>query len=100
MLLTESEGKSVLSSAGIEVPEGFLARTARQIARSPVPYPVAVKVQVASGGRGKAGGVAKATSAEEATAAAERMFGTRFGGELPRAVLVDRKSTRLNSSHT
>jgi succinyl-CoA synthetase beta subunit len=50
---------------------------------------VAVKVQVASGGRGKAGGVLRADDAAAAEAAAQKLFAQRFGGETPRALLIE-----------
>src|SRR5262249_25453011 len=51
--------------------------------------PVAVKAQVRSGGRGKAGGVVKATSPAEVEEAARTLFSRSFGGEAPEAVLIE-----------
>src|SRR3990172_6307516 len=89
MLLTEYEGKSLLRDAGVAVSDGFLARTADAVTRRKLPYPVAVKAQVASGGRGKSGGVVRAATAAGARSAARRIFSTRFGGEEPMAVLIE-----------
>lgn len=89
MLLTEHEGKALLASVGVAVPPGLLVRSAGAVGRRKLPYPVAVKAQVASGGRGKAGGVVRADSAARARAAAGKLLQTTFGGERPQAVLVE-----------
>ena len=89
MLLTEHEGKRLLREAGIQVPAGILIRSPETISRRKLAYPVAVKAQVASGGRGKSGGVVRAATAAGARSAARRIFSTRFGGEEPSAVLIE-----------
>jgi len=93
MLLLEHEGKRLLASLGVPVPDGVVVdRTpqslAAAIARVPG-YPVAVKAQVRSGGRGRQGGVRKAGSASELETAAHALFATAFGGETPEALLVE-----------
>ncbi len=89
MLLTEAQGKDMLRQHGIAVPDGLLIGKAWHIKRWRNEFPVAVKVQVSSGGRGKAGGVLRAGNAAEAEAAANQLFALRFGGEAPRALLVE-----------
>ena len=89
MLLTEHEGKCRLRAAGIPTPKGVLVKSAAQLAGRRFEYPVAVKAQVAAGGRGKAGGVIKAANARAMRAAAARIFKMRFDGALPAAVLVE-----------
>lgn len=89
MLLTEHEGKRLLREAGIKVPPGTLVRSPEALARRKLAYPVAVKAQVAAGGRGKAGGVVRAATSVEARSAARRILGTRFGGKKPSAVLIE-----------
>lgn len=71
------------------VPAGFLARSADTVIRREPPYPVAVKVQVASGSRGKAGGVVRAATPAQARSAARRVLAMRFGEERPAAVLIE-----------
>ena len=78
MLLTEAQGKDLLRAHGIAVPDGLLIRKAEHITRWRGAFPVAVKAQVASGGRGKVGGVLRANSAAEAEAAAKRLFSLNF----------------------
>lgn len=89
MLLTEHEGKRLLREAGIKVPPGILVRSPDALAHRSLTYPVAVKAQVASGGRGKAGGVVRATTRAGARAATRRVLGMRFGGEKPSGVLIE-----------
>ncbi len=89
MLLTEHEGKRLLRAAGIMTPRGALFKSAAQLAHRRFAYPVAVKAQVAAGGRGKAGGVIKAANARELRSAASRIFKMHFDGALPIAVLVE-----------
>lgn len=89
MLLTEHEGKRLLAAAGIAIPGGFVVRSAGALARRNVAYPVAVKTQVAAGGRGKAGGVVRACSRREAQNAVSRLLRTSVNGETPRAVLIE-----------
>lgn len=88
MLLTETKGKSLLEQAGIRTPAGFLAHSPDDCARIDR-FPVAVKAQVSSGGRGLSGGIAKATSMEEARAAVKRILATEFAGVRPESVLVE-----------
>ncbi len=89
MLLIEHEGKALLAGVGVAVPPGVVARSADTLGRRKLPYPVAVKAQVASGGRGKAGGVVRADSPAQARAAARKLLAMKFGGEKPRGVLVE-----------
>jgi succinyl-CoA synthetase beta subunit len=92
MLMLEHEGKRLLAHAGVAVPQAILvaasAVTPEALARV-TQFPVAVKAQVRSGGRGKQGGVKKAQSAEELAAAVKAILATQFGGEKPEAVLIE-----------
>jgi succinyl-CoA synthetase beta subunit len=89
MLMTEHEGKDLLAAHGIAVPKGELLRRPEQAHRWRGGFPVAVKAQVSSGGRGKAGGVLRVEDAEEARAAALQLLSGRCGGERPSAVLLE-----------
>lgn len=93
MMMLEHEAKKLLDSVGISVPQGFVIRpgraaTARAHARIER-YPVAVKAQVRSSGRGKQGGIVQAKNGRALTAAVNRLFATQFGGERPEALLVE-----------
>ena len=89
MLLTESEGKALLASAGVQIPQGSEIATIDALRNAEFAFPVALKAQVASGGRGLSGGIARCADAAEAEAAFERIMATRFTGALPSAVLVE-----------
>ena len=81
MKLLEYQAKEVLSSLGIPIPPGVVARTpAEAVAGFEKLGPVAVKAQVPVGGRGKAGGIKLATTADEARKAAEQIIGMDIKG--------------------
>ena len=89
MLLTETEGKSLLASVGIPVPPGRSVSCPEALATLDVPYPLALKAEVAGGGRGKAGGVRRCMNAGEAAAAFAAIMSIHFDGNAPRSVLVE-----------
>lgn len=67
MFLIEHHGKELLASHGIPVPRGVFVPAGGDVLASRAPDgPLMVKAQVASGGRGKAGGIEHATSREDA----------------------------------
>ena len=81
MKLLEYQAKEVLSSLGIAIPPGRVARTPEEAAGACAELgPVAVKAQVPVGGRGKAGGIKLARSPEEARAAAAQIIGMDIKG--------------------
>lgn len=91
MRLYEFEGKALLQQHGIPIPAGQVARTpgeAESLA-STLHCPVMVKSQVFSGGRGKAGGIRKATSPDEARDIAVALLGSTLKNETVTAVLVE-----------
>jgi len=76
----EYQAKALLAQYGIPVPRGKVASTpaeAREIAAE-IGGKVVIKVQVYAGGRGKAGGIKKVNSPEEAEKAASQLIGTRL----------------------
>lgn len=90
MMMLECDAKRLLASVGVNVPPGTIWRKGDppQDARVSA-YPVAVKAQVRSGGRGKQGGVQQVTDAAALAATANRLFETGFGGEKPEALLIE-----------
>lgn len=56
-----------------------------------IPYPVVLKSQVHTGGRGRAGGVRFVTNTIDAIAAAQTIFNLPILGELPEVVLAEAK---------
>jgi succinyl-CoA synthetase beta subunit len=81
MKIHEYQAKAILAKFGVPVPRGEIAfkkdeaRAAAQRLGTPV---VVVKAQIHAGGRGKAGGVKLAKSADEAATHAERILGMRL----------------------
>jgi succinyl-CoA synthetase beta subunit len=81
MKLLEYQAKEQFREAGIPVKDGRLARTPEQAEDAArLLGPIAVKAQVQTGGRGKAGGIKLAKSPEEARAAAEQILGMDIKG--------------------
>ena len=91
MNLLEQQAKALLAAAGVEVPRGKLAATAAEASchAAELGPKVAVKAQVPSGGRGKAGGVAVVSGRAAARAAAQRILQTEIRGHPVREVLVE-----------
>jgi len=88
-MLLEHQGKALLRAAGVAVPQGELVRSADAADRTRLAFPVAVKAQVAVGGRGKAGGVVKASSIAGAKKALKQLLGRELNGERVREVLIE-----------
>lgn len=93
MMMLEHEGKRFLASVGIPVPPGVVVNpgpgSLQDVHSRISAYPLALKAQVRSGGRGRQGGVQKVQSAQDLEAAVQRLFDTEFGGEKPQALLVE-----------
>lgn len=90
--LVEHVGKRLLAEAGIAIPAGDVARSpdAVRAAAARLGFPVAVKAQIAAGGRGLAGGVRFAADESELERAAALIGETLHGARVD-AVLVERK---------
>ncbi|SOC55543.1 ADP-forming succinate--CoA ligase subunit beta [Ornithinimicrobium cerasi] len=82
----EKHGVPVLAGATADTPEEALA-AAQEIGQRSGGVTV-VKAQVKTGGRGKAGGVKVARSAEEARAAAEQILGMDIKGHTVHRVMI------------
>lgn len=94
MRLTEAQSKAIFREAGLAVPDGEVASSPEEalaIARR-LGGPVAVKVQISIGGRGKAGGIRLAETPEQAAEAARALIGSQIRGFEVRQVLVERAS--------
>jgi len=94
----EFQAKRLLAGCGVPVPRGQAVATAAEAraAAEDLGGPVVVKSQVHAGGRGRAGGVLRASSPAEAAAAAARLLGrpliteqTGPAGRMVRRVLVE-----------
>ena len=91
MDLLEYEGKRLFADAGLPVLPARVAGTAAEAAAAAdeLGLPVAVKAQVKTGGRGKAGGIRVCHSAAEVTAAANEILGMSIRGHEVRTLLVE-----------
>ena len=93
MRLHEHEAARLFQQAGVPVPPFVVARTADEAvaALSRVELPVAIKAQVLVGARGKAGGIAFASTPEEIREKANTLLGSSVRGLAVDAVMVARK---------
>lgn len=81
MKIHEYQAKAILAKFGVPVPRGelvFKKEEARAAAQRLGTRVVVVKAQIHAGGRGKAGGVKLAKSADEAAMHAERILGMKL----------------------
>ncbi|MBI3322507.1 MAG: ADP-forming succinate--CoA ligase subunit beta [Candidatus Omnitrophica bacterium] len=89
MRLLEYQAKKLLAGWGVPIPGGALITRLSQVAsavRKTGPsaglragkYPVVLKAQVYTGGRGKAGGIVRAANLGQAKAAAKRLLGGKL----------------------
>jgi succinyl-CoA synthetase beta subunit len=94
MDLFEYQGKQYFARFGIPVSPGGAADTVDQAVTEAnrVGYPVVVKAQVQVGGRGKAGGIKLARSAEEVREHASNILGMDIRGHTVRRLWIERAS--------
>ena len=91
MDLLEYEGKRLFAEAGLPVLPARVAGTVPETAAAAAELglPVAVKAQVKTGGRGKAGGIRVCRAAGEVEAAADAILGMSIRGHVVRTLLVE-----------
>lgn len=93
MKLYEYEAKIILEKYGVRTPHGGLATNsgqAREVAQK-LTMPVVVKAQVLVAGRGKAGGILFAQSADDAQKATEKLLNMRIKGIPVESVWIEEK---------
>jgi succinyl-CoA synthetase beta subunit len=86
----EYQAKEILRGLGVPIPPGEIATTPDEVRAiaARIGKPVVVKAQVHAGGRGKAGGVKLAQTADEAREKATAILGMRIKGLAVLKVLV------------
>ena len=91
MDLYEYQGKELLRRFDVETLEGSVATTPEEAraAAEQLGGPVAVKAQVLTGGRGKAGGIKVVEEPEDVQEAARQILGMDIRGHKVRRVLVE-----------
>jgi succinyl-CoA synthetase beta subunit len=93
MKLYEYEAKAILSKYGITIPRGKIARSPDEAVNAvrELSKPVFLKSQITVAGRGKAGGILPAASADEAGAVASGLLGKAVKGIIVNTLLVEEK---------
>ena len=93
MELTENEGKRLLGRSGVKIPKGRIATDPDMAVTvaSDIELPVMLKVQVRTGGRGKAGGIKAASNIMEVRAIATDLMKLEIKGERPESLLIEEK---------
>lgn len=86
MRLLEHESKKILANYRIALPAGRLLGPEEP---STIDGPVMLKAQIPIGGRGKAGGILAAATAEEARQKAARLLESHLRGYLPKSVYME-----------
>ena len=89
MELLEYQAKELFKMVGIPTLPAQTIKDSRQIKQLQIPYPVVLKSQVHSGGRGKAGGVRFVANTIDAIAAARTIFNLSILGEYPEVILAE-----------
>jgi succinyl-CoA synthetase beta subunit len=89
--LFEWQGKRLFETAGIPVPRGVVVNDVAEAAGAAagLGYPVVVKAQVLTGGRGKAGGVRVAGGPGEIEPVARHIMGLEIRGHAVRSLLLE-----------
>ncbi len=90
MDLFEYQARDMFEAYGVPVLQGITADTPEEVeaAAAKIGGVVVVKAQVKAGGRGKAGGVKVAKSAEEAKELSKNIFGLDIKGHIVKRVMV------------
>ena len=91
MDLLEYQGKRFFAQYGLPVSSGDLAVTVDEAvsAAEAIGYPVVVKAQVHTGGRGKAGGIKLAADSQEVADAADAILGMDIKGHRVESVWIE-----------
>lgn len=92
MFLLEHDGKTLLAGRGIPVPDGVVVATDAVSLPALPPGPWMVKAQVATGGRGKAGGVRAADAPDAVAAELARLAALELKGLAVREARIERRA--------
>jgi len=87
----EYQAKEILKRYGIPIPSGITVAAIEEAchAASQIGFPVVLKAQVHAGGRGKAGGVKLARSADDVRQHASAILGMNIKGSIVRRLLIE-----------
>jgi len=92
--LLEYQGKALFKQKGIPVPEGRLVQSVDEAMKvvDELGFPVAIKAQVWSGRRGKAGGILFAEDEDSLSRAVEELLGKEIDGSPVEELLIEEKA--------
>ncbi len=90
MKLFEFQAKRIFKEYGLPVPESELLLSNSDVPR--LPFPLVLKSQVLTGGRGKAGGIKICPNKKELSALLNQLFNMKIKDEPVRAVLAEEKA--------
>lgn len=93
MRLFEFEGKRILKSYGLEIPQGYLVSSTQEarVAATKIAGSVILKTQILATGRGKAGGIRFAATPEQAEKEAGDLLGSQIKEYPVDRLLVEEK---------
>lgn len=89
MQLLEFQAKELLQSAGVTIPDAYVARSISDINVDDLSFPAVVKSQVPVGGRGKLGGVKLVKHTDEFSATFTEVKALEIKGYTPSYILVE-----------
>ena len=90
MKLFEFQAKRIFKEYGLAVPESDLLLSAKDVPK--LKFPLVLKAQVLTGGRGKAGGIKVCSDKTELDSLLTQLFAMRIKDEPVRAVLAEEKA--------
>ncbi|WP_298408547.1 ATP-grasp domain-containing protein, partial [Ferroplasma sp.] len=88
MNLYEYMGKEIFRKYGIPVPDGYVIENVGELRK--FEYPVAIKSQILSGKRGKAGGIKFAKNGKELSAYADQLLNSTINNLTVKKLLIER----------
>lgn len=91
MNLYEYEAKKLYADFGIAIPPGVRVTKPEEMRKVELPWPVVLKCQVMTGGRGKAGGIQFAKDAKEGEEVAKKLLAMTINGSKTESLLVEPK---------
>ncbi len=91
MKLLEYQGKELFKEYGISIPKSLLARSKQEAiaASQSLGFPLILKSQLYTGGRGKAGAIVKCNNEQEMLLKFEELMNKKVKGELPKSLLLE-----------
>jgi succinyl-CoA synthetase beta subunit len=92
MRLYEYEAKKLFGQFGIPIPQGILAYSSDEIEQNwkSIGLPLALKSQVLTGGRGKAGGIKIVTEANNINPESQKLFKLKIKGFPVKTLLIEK----------